>query len=188
VKKSYLTLGNTDRDIEVPPKELPIEGIFSNPDVTKLLLRIKGQQFLVDVQEILKFSLKIDELSDYDIEGKMEEISSWAHTMSSANADIKVERKALSREYERWKSQKIKEYRNKILERDPADTRIFREVLLDDKNNKEYEEYQSLLDRYDAMSEKMTNFYDIILKRNETLRSILKRRDFKGDRGRQHTT
>lgn len=169
-------------------EETSLESVFSNVSVAKILLIIGGREYVVDIENMLSFGKDITDVSDIELDGSLEKISSWLHTLISAVVEVKKLKKKQHRILERWKAKKIREFRLRNFEKDPNDTRCLREALLDDNNNKEYEELMDEIDEFDAMAEKMEKLYEILSKRNDTLRTLLvNRRETKGGRGREYS-
>jgi len=176
------TLGNVEEEII----QTDLSSLFSNVNVAKLLILIAGKKYVVDLENLLQFSKEVSDISDKQLDNTLEKITAWLYTLISANISVKKIKKKEVREVENWKAKKINEVRSIVAERNPNDTRLFREVLLNIHYKEQYDVFITEIDNLDEMIEKMDKLYEILKIRNENLRTIIRnRREIKGGHGRE---
>jgi hypothetical protein len=182
--KEKLVIG-TLGDIEEETIPTVFDSLFSNVNIVKLLILIAGKKYVVNLENLLRFSKEVSNVSDVELDNTLEKITAWLYTLISANISVKKIKKKHIREVESWKAKKINEVRSLVVERNPNDTRIFREVLLNADYKTQYESYITEIDDLEEMTEKMDKLYEILKIRNENLRTIIRnRRELKGGHGR----
>lgn len=185
--KDKLIIG-TLGEIQEEVVSTDLSSLFSNINIVKLLILIAGKKYVVNLENLLRFSKEVSNVSDNELDNTLEKITSWLYTLISANISVKRIKKRQVRDIENWKSQRISEARSIVAERNPNDTRLFREVLLNIDHKKQYEFYVNQIDELDEMIDKMDKLYEILKIRNENLRTIIRnRRELKGGHGRDQS-
>lgn len=169
------------------PEEVSIESLFSDINVFKILLTIAGKEYIVSVEELLAFKKDINSMSDIELDTYIEKTSAWVFTLVTANIDTKRIKRAKTLEFEKWKAKKFKSLKESAY-KDRITDKGFISYLLSSPEADVYTLKVEEIDKLDLMIEKMDKLYDILVRRVEILRTIIRnRREVKGGRGRDFT-
>jgi hypothetical protein len=179
-----ITIRDFNTDTSEEPEEVSIDSLFSDTNVFKILLTIAGKEYIVSVEELLAFKKDINSMSDVELDTYIEKTSSWIFTLVTANIDAKKIKRAKSLEFEKWKAKKFKsikesQYKDRITDKG------FISYLLSSPEADVYSSKMEEIDKLDLMIEKMDKLYEILNRRVEILRTIIRnRREVKGGYGR----
>jgi len=169
------------------PEEVSIESLFSDVNVFKVLLNIAGKEYIVSVEELLSFNKDINSMSDIELDTYIEKTSAWVFTLVTANIDTKRIKRTKTLEFEKWKAKKFK-YLKETQYKDKITDKGFISYLLTSTESDIYTSKVEEIDKLDLMVEKMDKLYDILIRRVEILRTIIRnRREVKGGYGRNFT-
>lgn len=166
-----------------PLKELNSQNLI---DINSLLekiktvsIKIEGKEYLVDFSSIISFK-NFNELSDLKLEESLEKISSWLFTLVNSIVQLRSELKSLKRKYKNWELSLINA--SKVYGKSVSNSNL----IYQDSNFKDNEIRMSEIDSTESTLELMEDLYEILKQRNETLRSLLKRRsETKFGKGRE---
>jgi len=165
-------------------EEVSIDSLFSNINVFKILLNIAGKEYIVSVEELLTFKKDLNSLSDDELDTYIDKTSAWLFTLATANVDTKRLKRIKNLDFDKWKAKKYKNYKESHYKERTSDKNFIFE-LINSVDGDLYSIKVEAIDKLELMIEKMDKLYDILMRRVEILRTIIRnRRELKGGRGR----
>lgn len=187
MEKQPLTIRDFSNENFEEIEEVSIESLFSNVHVFKVLLNIAGQEYIVNVEELLSFKKNLNSMSDNELDTYIEKTSAWVFTLVTANIDTKRIKRSKSLEFEKWKANKYKYIKEINYKEKLTDKAVINNLLISPEADL-YTSKIEEIDKLDLMIEKMDKLYEILSRRVEILRTIIRnRRETKGGYGRDFT-
>jgi hypothetical protein len=169
------------KSLETQESSISFEELLLEPALNTTLLRLGGKDYFVEILNILSLKSNFNELSEDEINIHLEKMASWQYTLVSAMAELKYDLKVMKLDYDYWRGNLIEQLRMTSGESKPSNERM---------NNLLMNKYPDVIKlklekiyKLESIVEKTSNIYDILRLRNETLRSVLRSRDFKKGKG-----
>lgn len=174
VIRSIRKFDNLDTGIKV---KVSFQELLSDPTLNNILIKIGGRDYLVEILDIISFNKDFNELSDDLISEHLEKMAAWQFTIISAKSELEVELKTKKLEFNLWKNNIYRSFEKKDFESKLTDKKLDR--LLIENHEVLFKEKQLEIYELESLDSQIYHIFEILKQRNETLRSILRRRDFK---------